>query len=78
MEWNNYAAVAKRIAIVAFGSFAVMLAITIIVMVVFSFFGNSQQANEFIFGQYGGYVRMLMVALAYPVLWRHMNVGDKK
>nr|BDD47816.1 hypothetical protein 3 [Gammaproteobacteria bacterium] len=78
MDLRNYLAVIKRIAVVAFGSFAAMVAMTIIVMVVFTMFASAQQADNFIFGEYGGYVRMLMFAVAYPVLWRYMKVGPKQ
>jgi hypothetical protein len=77
MDIPKVLAQVKRIAFVAFGSFAAMVAMTILTMMAFAMFGNAQQVDEFIFGEYGGYVRILMVILAYPILWRYMR-GDQR
>ncbi len=78
MDISKVLTLLKRIVLVAFGSFAVMIALTILVMMAFAVIGNAQQADEFIFGEYGGYVRLLMMLLAYPILWRYMKVGRKQ
>jgi len=64
----------KKIGVVAFGSFAVSVAVMIVVMTLSFPFGVTKQAQEIFFGEWSTAVMLTISLVAFPFIWRYMKV----
>jgi len=68
---------AKKIGIVLFGSFAVSVAISIIILILSYPFNLIAEAIELITGKYSLPIRIMVMVIIFPLLWRFMKVSKK-
>ena len=68
----------KRIGVVAFGSFGITVAVMIIALTLSIPLGISEQAHEVLFGDWSLAIQLIITAVAFPFLWRHLKVGGVK
>ena len=64
----------KKISVVSFGSFAVAIAVSLIASTLSYPLGITEETREVLFGEWAIFVRIIIAAIAFPILWRYLKL----